>query len=78
MPVKLRRSKARPVRVTPEALARWRVVRPHGLHFAGTVCPADFVDDDELGELLGQPALLATTPEHLQAIHDALEDAHAR
>lgn len=78
MPVKRRVGKAR-LRISPEAVARWRVVRPHGIHFGGPhpKSPADFVDDEELGELLGIPALLAWESEVLRAVFDALEEAVA-
>ncbi len=78
MPMKRRAQKGRRYRISPEAAARWREVRPHGLYFGGGGpgrLPADFIDDQELGELLGRPALLAMAPGDAQELYDELEEA---
>ena len=68
MPIKRRSAKSRAFRVTPAAVSRWRAVRPHGI---GDVC----IEDAELGELVGIPALLAMREDDLQELYAALEEA---
>jgi hypothetical protein len=75
MPVRRTQGRARRYRISAEAAARWREVRPHGLHFSGEISPASYVNDTLLGELVGEPALLAMRAEDLQELYEALEEA---
>ena len=56
------------LQISPAAVRRWRAIRPWGL---GPRC----IDDHELGEALGQPALLAMRPDDLAALRQALDAA---
>ena len=66
MPIKQRRVKARPFRVSPAAAARWRAVGPDALT---SVC----IVDDELAELLGLDPLIAMPD--MDALRAALDEA---
>jgi hypothetical protein len=55
MPVKRKRGIARSYPVSPEALKRWREIRPAGIERQG---PGAMIIDDELAEALGLPTLL--------------------
>ena len=68
MPIKQRRAKVRPFRISPEAAARWRKVGPGAID---NVC----ILDDELAELLGLDSLLAMHNADLMALRDALDAA---
>lgn len=75
MPVRRTPDRGRRWRISPEAAARWREVRPEGLHFGRTVSSADFVDDTLLGDLVGAPALIAMPSGDLRTLRDALDAA---
>ena len=66
MPLKKRFAKRRSVRVSPEAIARWREVGPDAIpgwhHIADAV----------LADLVGIPPLLALTPQQEAALRAGL------
>ena len=68
MPIKKRLAKRKAHPITPEAVARWREIRPHGIVVEGG---RSFIADDALAEALGEHALLAL-PEAAE-IRDELE-----
>jgi hypothetical protein len=68
----------RPFRITPELIARWRLVRPGGIDLGapGSGQRAGF-EDPELAELCGEHHLLAQRSEDMEALFAALERAVA-
>ena len=69
-------SRGRRYRLTPEAIARWRQVRPHGISLGTSAGGAGF-EDEELAKLFGESTLLAQRHEDMQALFAALERAVA-
>ena len=55
MPIKRKRARARSVKTSPEAIARWREIRPAGIEVQGR---CGMLTDSRLSDALGIPALL--------------------
>jgi hypothetical protein len=55
MPIKRKRGRSRNVKVSQEAIARWREIRPAGIEAQGR---CGMLIDERLSEMLGIPALL--------------------
>lgn len=55
MPVKRKRLLSRHVKVSTEAIARWREIRPEGADLQGS---CGIIFDQELADALGIPALI--------------------
>jgi hypothetical protein len=55
MPIKRKRVRSRSVKVSREAIARWRVIRPAGIEIQGK---CGMLIDECLSDALGVPALL--------------------
>lgn len=66
--------RARRWAVSPAAVARWREVRPWGLHRAADPAGA-YIIDEQLGTLLGVPMLLAMPAKEVDTLYLALEEA---
>ena len=61
-------------RLSPEVIARWRAVRPHGIRFDVRGTGGGFYDET-LASLLGESTLLAQNDDDMRALHAALEAA---
>ena len=71
MPIKRKRGIGRNVKISTEALARWREIRPAGIDVAGS---AAMLTDDALASAVGFPVLIPLL--QILDIHAALESAH--
>jgi hypothetical protein len=78
MPIKRKRPLSRAVIISPEAIARWREIRPEGIELQGD-CAILF--DDALADALGIPTLLwlweAADAYHALESHLTLHDGPA-
>ena len=74
MPMKKRLAKRKARTITPEAVARWREVRPYGIEVKDE--GGGYIADDILAEALGEGVLLAMPD--AQELVDELEDALCR
>ena len=78
MPIKRKRPLSRAVIISPDAIARWREIRPEGLELQGD-CGILF--DDALADALGMPTLLwlweAADAYHALESHLTLHDGPA-
>jgi len=66
MPIKRRRALSRTVTISPEAIARWREIRPDGIELQGN---CGNLSDDSLADALGISTLLW--------LHEAADAFHA-
>lgn len=71
MPTKRKRGIGRRTKISAQALARWREIRPAGICVIG---PAAMLTDEALAEAVGFPVLIPLP--QLLDVFTALESAH--